>query len=164
MPFLFKGQEAPGLELERAAARQWVGDHNTLIQTLLQRTLDAKLAQYLGMTRQEALEKEGLSADLNSNRFCGAWVRHVPENVLVSMQKIGAMYPGETKVRFKDPSTGKQTERGHTYLTCGRVIIDAVFGQFIDLDKAIAEHPNLFVNRVFVGTKKEAARAFRLKY
>ncbi len=157
------GEEKPSVEEERATARQWVRAHYDLIFSSLKHRLDMRLAEY-STDRQTALAEEHLSDDPFSNRFCGVWVFDIPEDELGPMQRIGANRPREKTVHFKDASTGENTQRGHTYLGCGRIIVDAVMGQFTDLDKAIAKKPNLFIGRIFVGMPQEASHNFHVRY
>lgn len=161
------GEEVLNVEGERALVRDWVSEYYGQIERVLtdhlDRTYSGLAAQYTSGNRATILRENDLVDDPFSNRFCGVWVLDLPQGILGPMQQIGVNYFRERTVRFRRPD-GKSDERGHVWLGFGRIIADAVFGQFTDLDRAASLRPKLFVKRVFVGTKQEADSAFRVEY
>lgn len=101
--------------------------------------------------RQDSLTK---SIDVNSNPYCYIWMRSFPEAELA---------PARIRVLAVEVvSTGEKI--GHSFFQFGNVIVDPTFGQFLDLDKAIDEHPESFVGRVLVDTSDNIEKKFGVRF
>lgn len=87
-----------------------------------------------------------------SNSVCEMLVANFPEDQLEDVKKV-----------FSEVNKSGVTV-GHAYFLKGKFVIDPTFGQFVSLDTAIEQHPELFEGRVLVASKAEIAEKFNIVY
>jgi hypothetical protein len=135
-------------EAQSDFARQWLREHYGTLADTLQIFYDLWVKRI--SESQFLLESFGLPHDdPHSGPFC-RYVYLLPTDIReqVSIASGEVVY---------DSDTDEQRSIDHTVIHFGDVIVDATFGQFVDdLDPLIAQFPQLFEGRIFIGTAQEA--------
>jgi hypothetical protein len=138
--------------------KNWVLQHIPHIESLLQSEFNISLE-----VREKILNEGGdiyarfpfqIKNDLYSNPFCHLWKDLEPDNLAENMEVN----------KFLVEKTDGSIVPCHYAFSSSHILIDPLFGQFLDLDEAISAHPNLFVGRILVATWDQIKDSFGIEY
>lgn len=147
--------------ITRPHAIKWLSEHRESIEELLANALkkETLLVQSL---REQYGDKPGLRPfstveDIYSNPFC--------DNLKIfSDTDLQGALVKQVGVRIRMDGQTEKKVGLHYIFRLPPFVIDPTFGQFVNLDKAISQHPKLFSERILVATDQEVQDAFGLSY
>lgn len=159
------------LTQHESAGRTWtIAAYSAITEALTtalheEQTIRAKLLQQYGPSLDmKAARGFDIGDDIFSNPFCDR-LRNVPKEI-----QAGSALREGVKVEMIDPLTGRPEQhypgyhRKHWYFRVGTEVVDPTAGQYVNLDQAIQEHPELFVGRILVATPEDAREKLGINY
>ena len=141
--------------------RDWLQVYRNEIDKALTDSLE-KEENLLRSLREEYGDRPGLrpfqiTKDIYSNPFC---------DILKQFEgrKLNGALVKQVGVRVKKDGENDRIIGTHYIFRLNDFVIDPTFGQFVDLDKAISEHPEFFVNRILTATSEQILDSFGVQY
>lgn len=141
--------------------RDWLQLYRIEIDRALSDSLD-KEQKLLQSLREQYGDRPGLrpfqtTEDIYSNPFCDILKQFDGRELNGALVK-------QVGVRIKVDGQKDRVINTHYIFRLNEYVVDPTFGQFVDLDKAISEHPELFINRILVATSEQVLDNFGVQY
>ena len=152
----------------RQMNREWIKANRDLIQLYLQKSLvetKKRMDELYAKSDVEIFALVRYQVDDNnpySSSICALAIQDFPAEKLANGMKMN--YVNVEGTFIDKLGRSKKDKVDHFVWTYGHFIIDPTFGQFVNLDEAIARNPQLFEERVLVATADEAMKNFGIKY